>query len=257
MKKDFEILFHEKLEENESMKQQFEEVESQEMEMKSQFEVKEAEMKERWKKDVDKITSENHDIEEAWKDLKDQENEYDKCLESDQLTVRERQDIIIEKEQLAEAKKMLKLEEEKVAAKQRKILDAIEIEMDRWEQHKKDEERKTNNLKKEIAKQLGNREINSLNSKIEEAEDNIEGMVSDLKKQAVVIKEFEKEIELKKVKFVEEKEELLKEKEHLNDVQCKAVIKLEKEIIAINEELNAIEEKMNEDLKEIQEERER
>lgn len=257
MQKDFEIIFHEQLEENESFKQKFKDIKKEENEMKSQFDTKESKMKARWKEDVDEIAKENHEIEEAWNDIKDQEKEYEECLKSDKLTEKEREDIQMEIEQLEEAKGLLKLEEKKVATKERKILDSIEVEMDRWEQYKKVEEGKIKKLKTDLAKELDSSELNSLHSKIEEAELNIAEMVNDLKKQKVVLKEFEVEIEAKKCQFLEEKDEIIREKETLNSTQCRAVIKLEEDVISINEELNAVEEKLNEELQEIQEERER
>lgn len=257
MQKDFEIIFDEKLEEHESLKLKFHDIEVQRSEMKSQFDSREFAMKERWKKDVDEIAEENHEIEEAWNDLKDQEKEYDECLKSETLTNRERGEIVKEKEQLEEAKTLLKLEEEKVATKERKTVDAIEVEMDRWEQYKKEEENKIDEIKKELTGEIGSSDLNSLSSKIEEKETNIKGMVSDLKKHEVVMKELEKDIDSKKSQFLEEKEEIVKEKESLNSSQFKAVIQLEQDIIAINEELNSIDEKLSDELKEIHEERER
>ncbi|XP_045187061.2 kinesin-like protein KIF16B isoform X2 [Mercenaria mercenaria] len=255
MKKDFEIIFHEQLEENESLKEKFQEIEMEVNQLQSQFDKKESEMKERWKKNVDEIANENHEIEEAWNDLKDQEKEYDECLKSETLTEKERRDIEIEKEQLEEAKSLLKLEEEKVATKERKILDAIEVEMDRWEQYKKEEQNKVDRMKKDVAKEAKSKELDSLSSKIEEMETNISDMVSDLKKQNVVLKEFEKDIDTKKSQFLDEKEDIIREKNDLSSSQCRAVIKLEQEIISINEELNSVEENLSEQLKEIQEER--
>ncbi|XP_060590236.1 kinesin-like protein KIF16B [Ruditapes philippinarum] len=255
LKKDFEIIFHEKLEENESLKGKFQEIKEEEIQLKSQFDKKEIEMKERWKSDVDDISKENHEIEEAWNDLNDQEREYDECLKSETLTDKERRDIEIEKEQLEEAKCLLKLEEKKVATKERKILDAIEVEMDRWENYKHSEEARIDKMKKELAKQAESSELNSISSKIDEMEENVAEMVSDLKKQKVVLKEFNKDIEQRKSEFLDQKEDIMREKEALSSSQCQAVIKLEEEIISVNEELNSVEENLSEELKEIQEER--
>lgn len=257
MQNDFEIIFHAKLEENDVLKQIYAKIEAQDNEMKSQFLVKESEMKERWKKDVDEIADENREIEEAWNDLREQEKEYEECLKSETLTEKDRSDIELEIEQLQEAKNLLKIEEEKVATKERKILDAIEVEMDRWEQYKQSEDDDILERKKNLAKEIGSSDLNSLSNKMAEKEASIGEMVLDLKKQDSVLKDFEADIEERKAIFLSEKDEILKEKETLNDSMCKSVIKFEQEIIAINEELNDVDEKLNNDLQEIQEERER
>ncbi|KAL4238780.1 Kinesin-like protein kif16b [Mactra antiquata] len=256
MQKDFDIIFHANLVENDVVKQVYDKLEVHENDIKKQFLVKETEMKERWKTDMDEVANENKEIEEAWNDLKEQEKEYEECLKSDTLTDDERNEINVEVEQLQEAKNLLKIEEEKVAAKERKIVDAIEVEMDRWEQYKQSEETEISESKKNLAKELGNRELNSLSNKIVEKEGNISDMVHELKKQETALKELESDIERKKSHFLSEKEDILKEKETLNDSLCKSAIKLEQGIISINEELNDVDEKLNHELQEIQEERE-
>lgn len=257
MQKDFEIIFHGKLEENESLNQRWKDIIHNDASLKVQFDAKEIEMKERWKKDVDEIADENKEIEEAWNDLKDQEKECDELLKSDSLSEKEKDEVVLEKERLMEAKSLLNLEEEKVAAKERKILDAIEVEMDRWEVYKKKELDGVKKVKNDLARECGSSDLDTLIVKIEEQEVNIAEMVEELKKQDIVMQEFEKQIEEKKRDFIQEKEVLMSEKDKLNSDQCQAVIKLEQEIIAINEELNDMDSKVNEELRDIQEERER
>ena len=257
MQKDFDIIFHEKIEEDESLNQHWLEVKHSETVMKNQFETKESEMKERWKKDVDEIAEENKEIEEAWNDLKDQERECDELLKSDSLSDIEKDEVVLEKERLLEAKSLLKLEEEKVATKERKVVDAIEVEMDRWELYKKQELDNVKKMKKDLAKECGSSDLDTLVVKIEEQENNIAEMVHELMKQEVAMVEIEKQIDEKKKDLVQKKEDLISEKTELSNSQCQAVIKLEQEIIAINEELNEMDSKVNKELSEIQEERER
>lgn len=257
MQKDFEIIFHDKLGEDESLKQKWQEVKKSEVAIKAQFDSKEAEMKERWKKDVDEIAEENKEIEEAWNDLKYQEKECDELLKSDSLSEKEKDDVVLEKEKLLEAKSLLKLEEEKVATKERKVLDAIEVEMDRWEIYKKQELDSVKKLKKDLAKECGSSDLDNLIVKIEEQETNIAEMVHELKKQDISMHELEKQIDDQKKELLREKEDLISEKEKLNSSQCQAVIKLDQDIIAINDKLNDMDSKLNVELREIQEERER
>ncbi|KAH3848367.1 hypothetical protein DPMN_090728 [Dreissena polymorpha] len=257
MKQDFHVLFHAQLAKNKPLKERWEEIDNTHIELIAQFEKKEGEMKERWEKTVHEFAAENKEIEEAWKDLADQDKECNEVLKSDTLSEKERNDIELEKEQLEEAKSLLKLEEQKIATKQRKVLDSIETEMERWEKYKHEETDRISEMKEELAKECNSLEVDQLMSKIHDKESNIQGMVTDLKRQEITVLEFEKEIEEKQKKFIEEKEELFREKQELNDKQCKAVIKLEQEIIAINDELESLDVKLSEELKEIQEERER
>lgn len=257
MKKDFHVLFHAQLANNKPLKERWEEIDNTHVELIAQFEKKEGDMKERWEKTVHEFAAENKEIEEAWKDLTDQEKECYEVLKSDTLSEKERNDVELEKEQLEEAKSLLKLEEQKIATKQRKVLDSIETEMERWEKYKHEETDRISEMKEELAKECGSREVDQLMSKIHDKESNIQGMFKDLKRQESALIEFEQEIEEKQKKFIEEKEELLREKQEVNDKQCKAVIKLEQEIISINDDLESLDVKLSEELKEIQEERER
>ncbi|XP_052767507.1 kinesin-like protein KIF16B isoform X2 [Mya arenaria] len=256
MRKDFQVLFHSQLDGDKALKQKYTEVEQSEQKLQSEFACREGEMKSRWEHSVQDIAGENRDIEEAWADLRHQEDELNQLLETEGLTEGEREEAKTERDQLEEAKTLLKLEEQKVATRERKILDAIEVEMDRWEKYKGVELEKVEEMKDAIAKECGNQDLDRLSGKIHEKQTVISEMVEDLKHQETALREFEKDIEQRQKKYLEEKEELLVEKQKLHDTQCKAVIKFEKDIISINEDLEDLDTKLNDELKEIQEERE-
>ena len=255
MKDDFEILFRSKSEGNEMLKIQVQELDNQEEKMKKSFEEKEIEMRDRWKNDVDGIAQENREIEEAWNDLKEQEKEYMELLVSDNLSDKENAEIELEKEQLEKAKQLLKVEEERVAAREQKNLDAIELEMDKWEQYKKQEENDIKTQKIDLARSFGSSDLNQLISKIEGKEASIEEMLQEVVKQNSGLTELEKSVVNKTASIQSDIDDLRKEKDKLSGEQCKAVIKLEKDIIDINEEINKLDNKLSEDLKEIDEER--
>lgn len=257
MQEDFDIIFHDKIAGNESLNQKWLEVKQSEIVMKAQFETTETEMKERWKRDIDEIADENTEIEEAWKDLRDKECECDDLLKTDSLSEQEKDEIVLEKERLVEAKSLLKLEEEKVATRERKVLDAIEIEMDRWEVYKKKELHSIKEMKKDLVKECGISDLDALSVKIDEQEQKIVDMIHDLKEQDGTLAELEKQYKHKKIDLLQEKEDFLRERESLSDSQCKTVIELEKDIIGINEQLNDMDVEMNDELNEIREERER
>lgn len=257
MQQDFEILFRSKLEENEPLMKQYEEVAKENIELRSEFEAAETEMKDRWKTKVDEIARENEEIEEAWKDLFDQEKRFIEQLKNDRLSEEEREDIEHNKGQLEEARVLLKLEEQKVASRERHILDAIEKEMEEWENHKQKDLKKIEQKKIEIAKRCRSPELETLRLKILEKEATVQEFKADLKKQEEELHEFEKHVEKEKIRLIEEKEQIFTDKDEINDIQCKDFIKLEKQIIEWNEKLNSVDEKMTEELAEIQEERER
>ena len=257
MQQDFEILFRSKLEENESLMIQYEDIVKENTELRSKFEASEIEMKDRWKQKVDEIAVENAEIEEAWKDLLDQEKLFIEELKTDRLSSEEREIIEHNKEQLQEARTLLKLEEQKVASRERHVLDAIEKEMEEWESHKRKELKIIEEKKHEISKRCESPDLDTLSLRISEKEATIEEFKADLQKQEEDLHEFEKFVEKEKVRLIEEKEQIQTQKDEINDIQCKDFIKLEKQIIEWNEKLNSGDEKMTEELAEIQEERER
>ena len=257
MQQDFDILFRSKLEENESLMKRYEEVAKENIELRTTFEASESEMKDRWKTKVDEIAGESSEIEEAWKDLLDQEKLFIEQLKSDRLTEEQREDIEHNKGQLDEARTLLKLEEQKVASRERQILDAIEKEMEEWETHKHEELKKIDHKKAEIAICCNSPELETIRLKILEKQTTIKDFKNDLRKQEEELNEFVKYVEKEKVRFIEEKEQIQAHKDELNDIQCKDFIKLEKQIIEWNEKLNSVDEKMTEELAEVQEERER
>ena len=257
MQQDFDILFRSKLEENESLMQKHTEIAKENIELRTKFEASEIEMKDRWKTKVDEIAGENAEIEEAWKDLLEQEKLFIEQLKSDRLTEEQREDIEHNKGQLEEARTLLKLEEQKVASRERQILDSIEIEMEEWEKHKNEKMKEIDKKKAEIAMSCNSPELETIRLKILEKQTTIKDFKNDLEKQEEEVNDFVKYVEKEKVKYIEEKEQIQAHKDELNDIQCKDFIKLEKQIIEWNEKLNSVDENMTEELSEVLEERER
>ena len=257
MQQDFDILFRSKLEENESLMQKHTQIAKENIELRTKFEASEIEMKDRWKTKVDEIAGENAEIEEAWKDLLEQEKLFIEQLKSDRLTEEQREDIEHNKGQLEEARTLLKLEEQKVASRERQILDSIEIEMEEWEKHKNEKMKEIDKKKAEIAMSCNSPELETIRLKILEKQTTIKDFKNDLEKQEEEVNDFVKYVEKEKVKYIEEKEQIQAHKDELNDIQCKDFIKLEKQIIEWNEKLNSVDENMTEELSEVQEERER
>ena len=257
MQQDFDILFRSKLEENDTLMQRHKEIAKENLELRTKFEASEIEMKDRWKQKVDEIAGENAEIEEAWKDLLEQEKHFIEQLKSDKLTAEQREDIEHNKGQLEEARTLLKLEEQKVASRERQILDSIEKEMEEWENHKNDELREIEKKKAEIAISCNSPELETIRLKILEKQTTIKDYKQDLENQEEELNEFVKYVEKEKIKYIEEKEQIQAHKDELNDIQCKDFIKLEKQIIEWNEKLNSVDENMAEELSELQEERER
>ena len=257
MQQDFEILFRTKIEENETLMVKYDKIEKENTELTMVFEQSESEMKDRWKREVDVIAQENSEIEEAWNDLQEQETLFTEQLRDEELSQEERENIEHNRQNLQEARTLLKLEEQKVASKERQVLDAIEKEMEEWENHKRQKQKEIEERKIDISKSCESPELDTLRQKIQEKETTITEFQADLVEQEKDMVEFEKYVEKEKVRLIEEKEQIQTEKNEINSVQCKDVIKFEKQIIEWNEELNSTDEKMNVELVEIQEERER
>jgi hypothetical protein len=103
-----------------------------------QFRKEEEEMKGRWQRPLEDIAATNETIEEAWRDLREHEEEVRKKLDQCQDN-EERDKLLAEQDELDKARELLKEEEEISSHKEKLLLDQIEKEMEKFENNKDEE----------------------------------------------------------------------------------------------------------------------
>ncbi|XP_076464359.1 kinesin-like protein KIF16B isoform X2 [Babylonia areolata] len=112
-----------------------------------------------WKGILDSLSEENYRIEEAWQDLTEQESAVDQKLSQGRFASdQERMECENHKEQLLQARILLKEEEEKIATTQQKEMERVEGEMEKWTQQKENElsaaEKKRDDLLRQHSKEI-------------------------------------------------------------------------------------------------------
>lgn len=122
---------------NPELAHQLEECEKEEKEMQLIHVQKEKDYKERWNQELENITQENLKVEEAWKDIEENEQEllhlqstFDSLSKEEQRSLQEKQLSI------QEAKILLKEEEQRLSEKEKQVLEQVEREVEEWESKK-------------------------------------------------------------------------------------------------------------------------
>ncbi|KAK3093196.1 hypothetical protein FSP39_012500 [Pinctada imbricata] len=177
---DFETKKQKVIGEDDVLRGKFEELEKEMQEVRRGYQRTEEECKARWNIDLEEITQENQNIEEAWRDLNDQQNNITSALNKEDLTEEDRLKLQQDQDELEQARALLKLEEEHVSKKEKQLLDNIEREMDDLESRKEsaldDIKLQKNKLLEETDKDLCkmNKVITSRESEISAVENIVE-----------------------------------------------------------------------------------
>ncbi|XP_061173499.1 kinesin-like protein KIF16B [Saccostrea echinata] len=123
------------LEQNGELKNLYQKEHESYLEANKQFRKEEEEMKSRWQRPLEDIAGSNQTIEEAWHDLREHEEELRKKLNQCQDN-EERDQLLVEQDELEKARELLKEEEEITSHKEKLLLDQIEREMEKFEENK-------------------------------------------------------------------------------------------------------------------------
>ncbi|KAL8611043.1 hypothetical protein ACOMHN_042659 [Nucella lapillus] len=112
-----------------------------------------------WKTILDGLSEENYRIEEAWQDLTEQMAAVDQKLARGSFpSDKARMECENHKEQLLQARILLKEEEEKIASTQQREMERVENEMEKWTQQKENEvsatEKKRDGLLRQQSKEM-------------------------------------------------------------------------------------------------------
>lgn len=128
------------IEDNPELAHQLEQCEEEEKKLKLVHEKKEMGYKSKWNHELENITQENLRVEEAWKDIEENEQELKHFLSSiDSLSEEEKRSLKEKQESIQEAKLLLKEEELRISQKEKDVLEQIEREMEEWENKKQSE----------------------------------------------------------------------------------------------------------------------
>ncbi|KAK7505448.1 hypothetical protein BaRGS_00003193, partial [Batillaria attramentaria] len=203
-----------------------------------------------WKKILDSLSEENYHIEEAWHDLTEQEAAVNQKLENGQFASEaERVECENEKDQLLQARVLLKEEEDRVAAAQQSEMERVESEMEKWTQQKENEisalERERDGLLRQQSKEMSTlftqadaklADIKRQQEKCCDVDKLLTGLDEEMKKQLSDLMVEQKQLEERRNRKLEEGALTEKEKkkaetdiqERLLDVQRTADMEMQK-----------------------------
>ncbi|XP_050405593.1 kinesin-like protein KIF16B [Patella vulgata] len=125
------------LSENPGYKEKLGQMDKKEQEMKEIHSQKDRENNMKWKEWLEEINVDNQQLEEAWKDLEEHEQRVYKKLTSPDTSESEKKLLKLERKELEEARDLLKVEEDKIALREKDMLDQMEKQMDSWERQKR------------------------------------------------------------------------------------------------------------------------
>ncbi|KAL3874464.1 hypothetical protein ACJMK2_037473 [Sinanodonta woodiana] len=257
LQKEFEILFHSELDMNENFKETFQEIESQEKQLIEKLDVLDSEMKERWKQRIETISERNKAIDEAWHDLSDQEKEYDNQLKNTNLSDERRAEIEAIKEELSAASNLLKDEEEKLAYEERQVLDAVEKDMDLWEQKKGEELGQIKLLKSNLIKDCINIGLNKLQIDIETKKNSVKNLTCSKHDKEKELANLAQVLETNREQITKQRDHICEQKEKVCLTYDNAEEEMNTKILDLSGEINSTESTLQEELREIQSERKR
>lgn len=165
---------------NPELAHQLEECEKEEKEMQLIHQQKEKDYKERWNQELENITQENLKVEEAWKDIEENEQELLHLQCTIDSPSKEEQRYLQEKQfSIQEAKILLKEEEQRLSEKEKQVLEQVEREMEEWESTKLSE--MTDLIEKRHTIIEGDEELKLLLSEMSEKSKTVQDYETSLK----------------------------------------------------------------------------
>lgn len=165
---------------NPELAHQLEECEKEEKEMQLIHQQKEKDYKERWNQELENITQENLKVEEAWKDIEENEQELLHLQSTiDSLSKEEQRNLQEKQFSIQEAKLLLKEEEQRLSEKEKQVLEQVEREMEEWESTKLSE--MTDLIEKRHTIIEGDEELKLLLSEMSEKSKTVQDYETSLK----------------------------------------------------------------------------
>lgn len=150
---------------------------------------------------MENVTQENLKVEEAWKDIEENEQVISHLLSRvDKLSEKERKSFEIKQASILEAKTLLKDEEKRLSEKEKNVLEQVEREMEKWEETKNTE--MSNLLKKrQHIIENGDVELTNLLQEMSEKSDELHSYENTLKSVRKTLDEADSEEEETKSHF--------------------------------------------------------
>ena len=186
---------------NPELAHQLEECEKEEKEMQLIHEQKEKDYKERWNQELENITQENLKVEEAWKDIEENEEEllHLQCA-IDSLSKEEQRSLQEKQFSIQEAKTLLKEEEQRLSEKEKEVLEQVEREMEEWESKKLSEMTDLIEKRHQIIER-GDEELKLILNEMSEKSKNVQDYETTLKSIRKTLDDVENEEDEAKSQF--------------------------------------------------------
>ena len=180
-----------------------------------------------WKKMVDRLKEEHHDIENAWKDLIKQESELDKKVAKDRfLSEAEQHKCQEEKDRLIQVRTLLKQKEEKASATHQVEMERVQSEMEKWSQQKssellteekkqmdlfRQESKKMNSLCQQVEAKLSKVKVQeqkrqNIETLLKELDSRVQSQISELQEEVQMIQELKEKKLQERIMAQEDKE---------------------------------------------------
>ncbi|XP_052059373.1 kinesin-like protein KIF16B [Mytilus californianus] len=186
---------------NPQLAQQLEEFDNAEKELKSIQKEIELTYKTKWNQELEHVTQENLKVEEAWKDIEENEEVVSHLLSRvDKLNVTERKSLEIKQASIQEAKILLKDEEKRLSEKEKNVLEQVEREMEKWEEAKNTEMSNLLNKRQKMI-ESGDVELTNLLQEMSEKSDKIHSYEKTLKSVRKTLDDADSEEEETKSQF--------------------------------------------------------
>ena len=245
------------LTENSQLKARYTELTQVEAELHKQHDKVDQEKNAEWKKILDSLSEENYRIEEAWQDLMEQETIVNQKLASgDFSSDEERLDCESDREQLLQARVLLKEEEERIAATQQKEMERVENEMERWTQQKENEVKAFEKKRDDLLRQES-QPMNSLFAQVESKLSEINAQQEKCYGLDKLLKSLDDDVQKQICDLTEEQQVLQNLKERKSLERLTAEEEQKKRKADIESSLKDLQEKADKEKQRIEEERQR
>ena len=176
---DFESKKQRVIGKDDDLRVKFEGLEKEEQEIKKFYQRGEEDNKTKWNIDLEEIAQENQNIEEAWRDLNENEEQVTAALEEEDLNDEERGQLLQKQDELEQARALLKLEEDNLSKREKQLIDDIELQMEDFESRKKAALEEIRTRKDKMLTEA-DKELSKLNKVILGQEAEISALESDI-----------------------------------------------------------------------------
>ena len=164
---------------DDDLRVKFEGLEKEEQEIKKFYQRGEEDNKTKWNIDLEEIAQENQNIEEAWRDLNENEEQVTAALEEEDLNDEESWQLLQKQDELEQARALLKLEEDNLSKREKQLIDDIELQMEDFESRKKAALEEIRTRKDKMLTEA-DKELSKLNKVILGQEAEISALESDI-----------------------------------------------------------------------------